>query len=307
MARKGSHSPDGVIDIDRGSSSNPKVKQAVFQSKQQTQDRADDRAGYRELDEMIEQTRGMSRASREHHRATPGASTIPLGHPLKARTLPGPDTVRAVMSRRQRAARTTAKLRVQDSLSGAQHQEMRRLLIDQRGRWEQVNDALSDAVGDAQQLDEPLLRAVQRVDRSVQAFESRNDRSHVVAFNAEMPPYVNVANIAGYARNHFRPGQELAFDRYTIGTHCLHELERGAALDQRTIVFELATRRGMYLGRARGDDTAHLLPRGMRTWVLGSHQASYKRPDGSRGTRTVVQLTDTPPPSPPGGAADGPR
>ncbi len=48
---------------------------------------------------------------------------------------PGPDTVRRVMSRRQRAARTTAKLRVQDSLSGAQHQEMRRLLVDQRGRW----------------------------------------------------------------------------------------------------------------------------------------------------------------------------
>lgn len=183
---------------------------------------------------------------------------------------------------------------------------MRRLLVDQRGRWEQVNDALSDAAGDAQQLDEPLLRAVQRVDRSIQAFESRNDRSHVVAFNAEMPLYVNAANIAGYARNHFPTGQELALDRYTIGAHCLHELERGQGLDQRTIVFELATRRGMYLGRARGDDTAHLLPRGLRTWVLGSHQATYARPDGSQGTRTVVQLTDTPP-TPTGGSSDGRR
>jgi hypothetical protein len=52
----------------------------------------------------------------------------------------------------------------------------------------------------------------------------------------------------------------------------------------------------MYLGRSDSvDDTAHLLPRGMRLRVAGSHQGNYQRPDGSTGRRLVIQLTDITP------------
>ena len=184
---------------------------------------------------------------------------------------------RTVMSGRQRDARSKTKFQTQDTLSGAQHQELRRMLVDERGRWEQLNDALSDAAGDVQQLDEPQLRAVQRVDRSIQAYEARNDRSHVVYCNVQMPAYVNAGNIVGYSRNHFGVGQELVFDRFTGGSHCLHELDVDEPLRDRTVVFEVTTRRGMYLGRSgRGDDTSHLLPRGLQMWVVGTGETSYQ-------------------------------
>lgn len=130
----------------------------------------------------------------------------------------------------------------------------------------------------------------------IQAYERANDRSHVLYANAEMPLYVNASNVAGYSRNHFPNGQEIAFDRYTLGTHAMHEIERTDPQNQRTIVLEISTRRGMYLGQSgHGSNTSHLMPRGLRLWVIGTGQVDYRRPDGTLGRRTIVQVTDTPP------------
>ena len=296
MAQKSRPNPDGILDVDRGSSSNPRVKVGAFLMPEQVKERVADRVGQRELDVLVEKSSALSRPSKDRERATPRETSAPLGHPLKARPMPQLGQTRTVMSSRQRDARSKTKFQVQDTLSGAQHHELRRLLVDDRGRWEQVNDALSDAAGDVQQLDEPTVRAVQRVDRAIQAYEASNDRGHLVYCNVQMPPYVNTGNVDGYARNHFTVGQELAFDRFTVGSHCMHELELDDRDNQRTLAIEAATRRGMYLGRSgRGNDTSHLLPRGMRLWVTGTGTASYQRPDGSTGSRTVVQVTDTPP------------
>jgi hypothetical protein len=50
----------------------------------------------------------------------------------------------------------------------------------------------------------------------------------------------------------------------------------------------------MYLGRSDSvDDTTHLLPRGMRLRVVGSHLTRYRRPDGTDGRRRIIQLVDT--------------
>jgi hypothetical protein len=58
-------------------------------------------------------------------------------------------------------------------------------------------------------------------------------------------------------------------------------------------VFEIETDRGMYLGRSdKVDDTAHLLPRGMRFEVVSAGQGRYRRPDGTIGRRMIVQLRD---------------
>ena len=61
-------------------------------------------------------------------------------------------------------------------------------------------------------------------------------------------------------------------------------------------VFEISTRRGVYLGHSDSqDNTAHLLPRGMAFEVIGTHEATWRAPDGTSGTRVVVQLRDITP------------
>ena len=91
----------------------------------------------------------------------------------------------------------------------------------------------------------------------------------------------------------FKAGTVVEFDRFTAGANNLHQLEAPGPDSQRTAVLEIQTRRVMYLGRSdRVDDTAHLLPRGMQLRVVGSHTATYQRPDGSTGQRQVIQLLD---------------
>ncbi len=74
----------------------------------------------------------------------------------------------------------------------------------------------------------------------------------------------------------------------------MHEIEREDPDAQRTAVFEIQTLRGAYLGRSTSlDDTAHLLPRGPQYQIVGTHTATYQRPDGSTGRREVIQITDS--------------
>lgn len=296
MRKKTPPGPDGPLDLDRGSSGAVSTKVAQFLPEEEAADRADTRAGYRELDTMVSQS-GMRRPSADKAMAVPAARLADLGHPRMARHLPPEGQVRVPLSSRQMSARAKIKRLTQDSLSGAGYRALQQLVTSQQ-RWREVNDALSDAVGDVQQLPEPTIRRIQRIDRAIQAFEARDPRTHVVYCNAEMPTYINDSNNEGYARNNFPIGAEVAFDRYTGATHTMHELEHDADRDnQRQIVLEMATRRGMYLGRSGGggDNTGHLLPRGMQMWVVGTHRAHYRRPDGTTGTRVVVQLSDTPP------------
>jgi len=83
----------------------------------------------------------------------------------------------------------------------------------------------------------------------------------------------------------------LDFDRFTMTTHTIHQLD--STMTEHDIVFEIETDRGMYLGRSdKVDDTAHLLPRGMRFEVVSAGQGRYRRPDGTIGRRMIVQLRD---------------
>ena len=294
--RKYPKSPDrsggGVLDVDRGSGS-VGAKEAVVVSADTFVARAADRAGYQDLDAQIERTPGMRRASQDRNRAVPRETNQPLGHPRKDRALLEPDAVRNPISARQRRERSKAKHQAQSLLSGAVHAEVEGVL-SRPARWTQLNDALSDVAGDAQLLPEAQLRAVQRVDRAIQTYEAGNDRGHVVYANVELPGYVPAGKVVSYLRGAFKPDSRITFDRYTGATHCLHELDTGnPKADARSVVLEIATRRGMYLGRSdRSDDTAHLLPRGMQLRVGSIHQASYTRPDGTRGQRHVMQLVD---------------
>ncbi len=288
-------SPDGagaVLDADRGSG-NAGTKLASVLGRDEAQERQETREGAQDLDARVEAHPGLNRQQRDRERATPRDVTGDVPDPRMERTLPTPDQVRMPMSARQRSARAVTKRAVQDRLPSTQYTAMNRMVTDD-AQWHSVNDAVSDAAGDVQQLEDFQIAQIQRVDRSIMAYERANDRGHVVYCNVQMPNAVNASNLSGFLRNTFRPGGAIAFDRFTMGAHTMHEIERDNPDAQRTAVFEIQTRRGAYLGRSTSlDDTAHLLPRGPQYQIVGTYTATYQRPDGSTGHREVIQITDS--------------
>jgi hypothetical protein len=268
------------------------TKQAVVLGANEARDRALTRDGARDLDRAVEAMPGLSRQQRDRERAMPRDLTAAVS-PRRQRRLPRPDTTRVPLSSRQRKARSAAKRATQDRLPHTQYTALRGLVSDP-GQWRQVNDALSDAAGDVQSLDDEQRAAVQRVDRSIQAYERSNDRGHVVYTNVALPHEVTEGSAAAFTRQSLLPGTTVCFDRFTVAAHSLHEVEPAASGDhERTVGFEIQTARGMYLGRSDSlDDTSHLLPRGLRLRVAGHHNVTYRRRDGSQGVRQVVQLVD---------------
>lgn len=292
MGRSRRADPDYVLDADRGSSASPSTKRAALLGQDEAKDRAETRDGARGLDQAVEAMPGLSRQQRDRERAMPRDVAGEVPDPRMERRLPGAEEVRRPLSSRQAKARSVTKRAVQDRLPQTQHAAVAGL-IGQPERWAVVNDALSEAAGDVQDVDEAQRVQIQRVDRAIQAYEQASSRGHVVYCNVRMPAMINSSNLGGYLRNQFTVGTVVDFDRFTGGAHALHQVEAGRDVAHRTAAFEIQTRRGMYLGRSdRVDDTAHLLPRGLRLAVAGVQHVTYQRPDGSTGRRQVVQLLD---------------
>lgn len=297
--------PDGrdrraVMDVDGAAGPGLAIREPVWRDQREMWDREDDRDEARDLDVMIETSDRYSRSAKDAGRSRPRATTAPLGHPRKARQLLGEDQERRPLSSRQRKDRSATKNRVEDRLPRTSRRAVREAVSSVQ-EWGAVNDALSRAVGDVQAdaVSEDQRRQVQRIDRAIQAYERANDRSHVVYTQVRMPAYINESNVMGYLRNNVPEGSTVDFDRFSMGVHCLHELDpsvTGRGERERTVVFEVATRRGAYLGASDSlDDTRHLLPRSMRLRVVGHQLATYVRPDGSTGKRYVVQVQDLDP------------
>ena len=294
MPRRGD--PDYVVDADRGSGP-AGVKLAAVLDPASSAGRAAIRLGLRELDEMTEALPSLTRQQRDRERISPRATTADLRHPRMQRPLPTPGHERIPFSSRQKKARSKTRVTVQGGLPDTQYEAQRSLMTDPT-RWRSVNDALSADAGDLQALDENEQAKIRQVDRSIQAYERHNDRGHVVYANVAMPRQINHANLQSFVAHNFQPGERVAFDRYTAGTHQLHESTRYAGADTagRVAVFEISTRRGAYLGHSDSqDNTAHLLPRGMELEIVGSHEATWRGPDGVTGNRIVIQLRDVTP------------
>ena len=294
MPRRIGPEPGFMLDLDRGDGTGLAGKQAALATPADMADRAADRAGARDLDQAVEAMPGMSRAARDRERAIPRNLAGPVPDPRMERTLPGPDQTRTPLSSRQRKARSAAKRGTQDSLPQTQYAALRNLASDPAHRA-RVNDALSAAAGDVQQLDEDTRRQVQRADRAIQAYEKSSNRGHVVYVNVHLPEALQGGSPVGVARSFLPAGTVIEFDRFTGAAHTMHEVEPPDG-GEGTLVLEVQTRRGMYLGRSdSADDTTHLLPRGMRGRVAGdAHIATYRRPDGTTGRRPVTQLVDMP-------------
>lgn len=293
MPRKGH--PDYVVDPDRGSSSSA-AKNARLVDADKHEDRTASRAGLRDLDAMTEGMSGLTRMQKDRERITPRGTTAQLGDPRMQRRLPQEGQERGPLSSRQRNERSKDRRDTQATMPLTQLRAQREL-VTRPERWRDLNDQLSQNTGDVQALSEKDQEQVRRVDRAIQSYEQHNDRGHVLYNNVRMPYYINHQNLPGFLRNNFTPGDRVAFDRFTHSTHQLHETAGHVHdPDGRVAVLELQTRRGAYLGQSdKKDNTQHLLPRGMEFEVVGVQEAHYRTPDGSTGTRMVVQLRDVTP------------
>ncbi|QHE73532.1 hypothetical protein [Rhodococcus sp. WAY2] len=284
-----SASPDGPpahLDPELGQSNSPAVKPVGYRTEASHQDRAAERSSARELDDMVEDS-AFTRARKDLERAFPRAAVADVSA-RKRRQLPIPDSIRIPPSARQRKARSVAKNIAQTQLPAVGYKAVDTLISD-TDHWSQLGTALSAARGDAQHLDEKTRTQVQRVDRAIQTAERTNDRGHVLYCAARLPHPVPTSGTNLPAA--LQQGAMLDFDRFTMTSHAIHELD--ATMTEDDVVFEIETDRGMYLGRSdKVDDTAHLLPRGMRFEVVSAGQGRYRRPDGTIGSRMIVQLRD---------------
>lgn len=282
-------------DVDRGRDA-PGQKVMAAISETDFEARAADRAGNRELDRLIQATPGYRQSSRDAGSAFPRDATTDARHHATLRRFPYQDEIRQPLSGRQRAVRSRLKHQVQDTMSGAQHREMSRFLETEES-WADLNDELSEKTGNLQELRPSSQQRARRIDRAIQSYEvAAQGRESIVYARAKLPDYVPAAKAMEYVRQHFVVGDQMTFDRYTLGTHQLHEHDPHTAPGRATIVFEIKTKRGMYLGgSSSSDQTGHLLPRGLDTQVVGApHHARYRRRDGSEDHAIVVQITDDP-------------
>ena len=287
--------PDYVVDPDRGSTAST-TKVARLTDVDEHLQRADSRAGLRDLDAMTEGMTALNRLQKDRERILPRSTNAGLGDPRMRRRLPGDGDLRRPLSARQRNARSKARLQTQRTMPLTQLRAQRDLVTSPQ-RWRELNDQLSAHTGDIHALPEAEQERLRRIDRSIQAYERHNDRGHLLYSNVRMPRYINHQNLPGFLRNNFAPGERVTFDRFTHATHQLHETASQVSdPDGRVAVFEMETRRGAYLGQSdKRDNTQHLLPRGLELEVVDVRQASYRAPDGSSGTRTIVQLRDVTP------------
>lgn len=291
MGRQGTPG-DYVVDVDRGSGS-VRAKQARAIDADEHTARADDRTGLRDLDAMVEQTPGLNRLQKDRERLAPRATVGELGHPRMQRRAPALDEPRVPISDRQKKARSKTRREVQGSMPATQIGAQRDL-VTRPDVWQDVNDQLSEHAGDLQALPERDQEHLRRVDRSIQAYERANDRGHVVYVPVQLPHYINSSNLDGFVKNNFGEGS-FAFDRYTVGTHQLHEAVEGYPGGGMAYL-EIPTRRGAYLGRSdRMDNTKHLLPRSMTGEYVGAGRVSYTDRQGKRGSVMVIQARDTTP------------
>ena len=298
MGRSRQAHPDYAVDPDRGSSSTAPAKVASLLDQDLYDRRTEDRDGLRGLDAMTEGMSGLNRLQKDRARILPRDTTAELRHPRMQRLLPPPGAQRVPLSSRQRKERSKTRLANQQTMPLVQLRSQREL-VTRPERWRELNDKLSDHLGDIEGLADTDQQRIRRIDRSIQSYEKRNDRGHVIYSAVKMPSYINQQNLPGFLKNNFEAGDRVSFDRYTHGSHQLHETV-GYVHDPagRVVVFEIETRRGAYLGQSdRADNTQHLLPRGLDLEVVGVHRASYRARDGSTGSRMVVQLRDADPSS----------
>lgn len=242
----------------------------------------------------------MSKRTAEARSEVPGTRTESI-NPRKNRSLPSPSTERQMLSSNRKKEYNKTKRGWVEQMPKSHYHAMKRTMAN-RQMLEGVNRELNGVVGMRSELPPATQRRVKEIDRSIQAFESTNEREHIVYTTLRSPKE------HGNSRNALRRRLEnmtesqgqgdgenstITFDSYIPASHSI-----GTLKDSPDIVMEVRTKSGAYLGTSdTTPDASHLVGRGRVLRPVSVHEASFMKPDGTRGTRTVVQMDDVTPDS----------
>lgn len=279
-----------VVDIEGGAISERDVKAAREVVEDVMAERDFQRLANHIADQARDEDTSLTRGTRDRDRATPRDVSHPASDRLRG-DLPPPEEFRHPLSARQRKLRCAAKNRVLAAAPASQHRALDSMLGDEDcDEWQRINATLHRNAGDVQRLADNDRAKVQRLDRVVQSYERVNDRTHRVYVAVQVPDTYRDIRKPSDLPDSWRPGARVAFDQFTLTRHNLHETTGHDS--SRHMVFEVVTGRGMYLGRSDGvEDTAHILPRGMRFEVVSAEYVTYATAPGHNG-RVVVQLRE---------------
>lgn len=249
--------------------------------------------GQREItarqDELIDML--MPRRSAEAHREVPALNEDSI-NPRMDRQLPGPGVVRQPLSHHMKKDYNKSKESVIRRMSKTRYERVERMISD-RTRFNETNEALTEALGRQSELRENTRRFVQSMDRACSTYEAENQRTHILYTTLEAPYDHGASRAALRRRLEEMIGEEgahLSFDGYIPATHSLAEVP-----ESREIVLEIRTRSGMYIGKSDSlPDANHLIGRGRKFAPVGQgfQEVEFVRPDGTRDSRLVYQIED---------------
>ena len=163
----------------------------------------------------------------------------------------------------------------------------------------ELNEALRVAGGDPDGLPSNLRSRQEDIDRTIRTAETANTREHTVYVAADMsglPGDTPDEKIAS-ARTLIEDSQgAYPVNGYMFGAHDMSEAVNEDNPSE--LVMEVKTASGVYLGNSDGGihNTTHLVGRNRYLKPVGIQEGvPYERPDGTRGTRTVIQMVDVTP------------
>lgn len=283
--------PAIVVDVEGGTMTGRDVKTARDIAEHVMDERTFTRLQNRITDEARDSDRSLTRATRDRDRATPRDASHVESDRLRAQ-LPAGQEFRRKLSGRQRKIRSATKNEVMAAAPASQHQAVHSMLTaEDSSQWQRVNACLHRASGDVHQLENTDRATVQRLDRAIQSYERRNDRTHKVYVAVELPDTRGDIRTPDDLPDNLRPGSHIAFDQFTAARHNLHEAPGHDS--PRHVMFEIVTSRGMYMGRSNTvEDTRHLLPRGMQFEVTSAQYTTYETASGGFDARIVLQLKE---------------
>lgn len=285
----------------RSSTVNPNVDSEPEENTRRTEFSTD--SAEREREDIRQDARATAAALRENmsERTAEARSEVPQTrtdaiNPRKSRRLPSPSAERQMLSSNMKKEYNKTKRGWVEQMPKSHYQAMKRTMSN-RETLESVNRELNGVVGMRSELPPATQRRVREIDRSIQSFESRNEREHIVYTTLKPPKdHGNSRNALRRRLEEMTKGQEpgestITFDSYIPASHSIGTLNDGP-----DIVMEIRTKSGSYLGTSdTTPDASHLVGRGRVLRPVSLHEATFVKPDGTRGTRTVVQMDDVTP------------
>lgn len=210
-------------------------------------------------------------------------------NPNMSRNLPAPSATRGMLSSNRQKDYNKTKVAWVENMPKTRSDAMARTMTN-REQLEDVNRSLNGATGMRSQLTPATRRRVERIDGAISDFERTNQREHVV-YSTLKAPYDRQPSRDALRRRLNTMSEEggtMTFDSYIPASHSL-----GNVNESNDVVMEIKTRSGAYVGSSdTTPNSNHVVARGRTLQPVGVHDVSYTRPDGSRGTRTVVQMED---------------